>query len=160
MRKPKLWTCYAVYKNPTMRISVSLRMAERKKRRKMVISRMSYSTWISVSEWQRHARSKADGKCAENISEEDLLGYLSPEQRKAFEDILKDPEKARQLLDMDNEQDESDSYWWQQSLLDGDGNGIGKGKGKARPIPLDRSLLLPVPFKTELALEHNLLAIV
>ena len=73
---------------------------------------------------------------------------------------MKDPEKARQLLDMDNEQDESDSYWWQQSLLDGDGNGIGKGKGKARPIPLDRSLLLPVPFKTELALEHNLLAIV
>lgn len=91
----------------------------------------------------------------ENISPEELLSYLSDEQRKAFEDILKDPQKAQALLDLNQELDDPAIYWWQTSMPNEDV----KGKGRERPLPLDKTLLLPVSSQSALPLEYNLLAI-
>lgn len=92
---------------------------------------------------------------SENVTPEQLLSYLSPDQQKAFEEILKDPRKAGALLDSAEARDADWLYWWQ---LDSTGDDV-KGKGKARPTPLERERLIERQSRGELPLSYNLLAI-
>lgn len=102
----------------------------------------------------------------DKISPQELLKHLSPQQRRDFEDILKDPQKAEGLLNtVDNDDDvQEQTFWWQkatemQENEDDHGKERSPRPGLSAPVPLPSDKLLPVRSQDRLDLAFNLLAI-
>ena len=96
----------------------------------------------------------------DDLSPEELLAHLSPEQRKAFEALLADPERAAELLQEDDAPLDPQQFWWYRSALDAQVDQKDrKGKGRQRPAPLPTGKLLQSTGSSELNLGYNLVAI-
>lgn len=96
----------------------------------------------------------------DDLSPEQLLAHLNPEQRKAFEALLADPERAAELLQEEDAPLDPQQFWWYRSTLDADVDQKDrKGKGRERPKPIPKDKLLQSTASSELDLGHNLVAI-
>lgn len=81
-----------------------------------------------------------------------MLKYLSPEQRREFEEMLADPTKAADLLELE---DEHRSCWWLEDSKELERE---PKKTARKPTPLPQAKLLK-PSTTAIALQYNLLTI-
>ena len=96
----------------------------------------------------------------DDLSPEELLAHLSPEQRRAFEALLADPERAAELLQEDNAPLDPQQFWWYRSALDAEVDQKDrKRKGRERPEPISKDKLLQSTASSELDLGYNLVAI-
>lgn len=80
---------------------------------------------------------------------------LSPEQQKEFQEILKDPKRAEELL-LANEEP-TKQFWWEMGLMDEE---TMSSDVPSKPEVFPPEKLLPVPNQDPLDLSYNLAAIV
>lgn len=90
----------------------------------------------------------------DSLPPEEILKHLTPEQRRAFEELLADPTKAAGLF---SASDEDQTYWWSQNqqLSESDTDSTSR---KLVPAAIPRAKLLK-PSAAASSLGGNLVAI-
>lgn len=88
----------------------------------------------------------------DNMSPEEILKHLTPEQRLEFEEMLADPAKAAGLLDLENM---NRSCWWLSESKTVDEESVTTSRF---PTSLQRTRLLK-STASAVTLQYNLLAI-